>query len=299
MIVYDNISGHHVGYASFLSKLFDVEKVEYSYRKLFYLVWTKKNVFFVTIDEHFFAILFISMLRQIQGLRTSGIHIGSTRLKERNAKTIIKKLILSLLLRLNKVTIISLVSFEYLGNLSFYYKDFIFDPMFCDLGWHGYKNSSVPGKRSDIIVLGFLTREKGMDEIGELARSFPSLSFYHYGKIQEDDTSKLIACNNFKTFGAFPEHLIDSVLTRHKLPIMWCKFSQKYDLSSGAFGKAMQYGIPVYTSGNSYLAYLAVKFNLLRFDDVLDDKLIGSKHSNEMFYELSLAKLKYTLVNLV
>ena len=299
MILYDNLHGHHVGYAEFLSSQFKAPMMEYRVGLIFKVLFTKQNVFFSTIDEHLFTIFLLAMFRNIFGAKTSGLYIGATRLRHKTLKSYIKRLLFRLARNFKNVRFISIISFDYLGNESVYFHDYIYDPMFCDLGWNAASETSNWQDRT-IIVLGYLTEDKGYSDIFDLLKEHSELYVHHYGSVGLGLGAFDNANINFLSHGAFEAEEIDAILTQHKNSIMWCKFKEKYDLSSGAFGKALQYGIPVFVKDGSYLDHLVKQHDILSISDLSCDKcIIGSLNSNEKFYLTARKRLICVLKELV
>lgn len=287
MIIYKNISGHHLEYSEIVSEIVKSDdirnfKLAISIFKFLFI----KNIFLVTIDNSFISFFIFSKVRSFLFLKTKGIVIRSTNLNGTSFKNRLKRYILQNMRADPSITLIAIVDNTYIHNFSNYFDLYIPDLMFYRSNMHC---SSIPSLVSNPIInfVGFINTSKGKDKLKSVLEKNKDYILNHYGHFDNNIVNNFLHLENAIFHGKYKKSCEDFVFKNCKY--VWCYFDSSYDLSSAAFCKSFKYSkIPVVREGG-YLEFVCKKYNLTHAtiinDEIID--VVTSFDSSEFHNHMS------------
>ena len=258
-----NLHGHRKSYVEFMQKEFGA-KTTTKKRQLL----TPESLLFLSIDDTFVLYCLVRFVRSTFGLTTSGFLLSpKSALLPKRFRSRVKRLLLRTLKSINSVNTFLIVpqdldeSFKHISDGWFY------DFQYWDLGERDYgeyenyrlnngngrhvsRLSNAKSDRFTVCSIGYQNPYKGSESFILNYVNKPEIRtkylFVVAGKVSDIGTSDI---GDFENCGGV---VIDKVLAPEELielyassDLVWALYPEHYDHSSGIFGRAIQFGIPV------------------------------------------------------
>lgn len=250
--------GHRKAYIEFISAIFDVIRVGAKGA-----VTTRKPVLFLMIEESFVFFVFASFWRALLGRRTVGLlfrplpAVHATGIRHR-----VKRSILSMMKRVPKIKVLTIVPFEIAPEFSTIADGWIYDFQLWDMSEEGKVDLIPPhgdhlktrirdtakGQRV-ISALGLQDQNKGFDvfatTLSQSEHSDARSLLAFAGKVSTACEPLVVTFAEHGGIG-INRHVTDDELFQMYCvsDAVWCLYDKGYDQASGILGRAIQFGIP-------------------------------------------------------
>ena len=234
---------------------------------------SSRPVFDSMLDSHVFAFLSSAVVRSLRGRCTVGLFFRPGECFFRTSlKYRIKYKLFQAASRLPHVSILTIMPFAVFPRFEEVATGWIYDPQLWDLLHFGFSDDSAfpmlrdllsakANGRRILITLGAQHSDKGFDYLVELWCSSPKVRetflFVVAGKVYPSSVHK---ADLFVKQGGL---LINRRMSDGELiymyrcaNIIWSCYAPVYNQSSGIFGRAVQFGVPVIVREASYLEKL-------------------------------------------
>ncbi|UCU92214.1 glycosyltransferase [Hydrogenophaga taeniospiralis] len=258
--------GHHPSYRDTFARLLAGEASTGAiFSRCFWRLLVKKNVLFATIDADYFGFVVIALLRALQGKSTTGIFLRALQCFRSERKIVypIKRICFTLLCKVPRLKILSIIPHSLHPELKEVSHDWIYDPQMWDLWITGQPvlpdtdlSREVEAKKGDRKVLIFIgegNKIKGFHEfLLQAERNLENFLIVVAGTVANE--FKIPACS-LKNKGVI---IVDRYVTENEIlslykvaDLAWCKYATNYDQASGVFGRALQTGVsPIVREGS-------------------------------------------------
>ena len=312
-------NGHRGMYEDFISSIY---RTKISRKGI--SIFSKKDVFYIMIEESFLNYFISCIFRSILLRKTSGLLFNPlAALRKKSLKAFLKRFALKIL-KINPFVKTFTILPHYIDSD---FRDIsdasIYDFQLWDLSeeqvqnFKDYKNEignpfnikmqsklrAFAKGRKIILSLGAQTKNKGIDDLVNASTFLSSEDFCFVCAGKQDDYSKALLkklpSDRLICFNRFMND-IELFELYAASDFVWCFYSFEYDQASGIFGRASQLGVRSILRKNSLIHKLAVneKFNHIAIDNIFDlkrlslDHKVKNKIKNRDSHKLSTASLK-------
>ena len=323
-----NLHGHRKSYVEFVQKEFGAKATTKKRHLL-----THGPLLFLSIDDTFLLYCFVCFVRSAFGLTTSGFFLTpKSALLPHGIRSRVKRFLLKILKSLKSVNTLLIVPQDLDKDFIKISDGWIYDFQLWDLSERDYKEygnyrsstdngryishlNNIKNCRFTACSIGYHNRYKGSDSFILNYINKPEIQakflFVLGGEISDIKVSKEI--EEFKGCGGV---VIDRVLEPEELielyassDIIWALYPEDYDQSSGIFGRAVQFGIPVVVRKESIIHKICIKNNIehiaitkesvlnLANVKILDPNISRGKEHGAYFRSESVRRLKKVFVN--
>lgn len=286
LIVSSDKGGHRESYVNLFAELLAQKNISVREAKLSSgLIKSRDPLFFLLIEDHFIQYIYIALARALRGRLTVGLLFrGMEVTRNLTIRHSLKGFALKTLKAIPSVRTISIIPFSANERLQKFTDNWINDPQYWDL--HSSPESSAAFSeelrglargRKVVVALGVLNGKKGFDFFCDCLRRWggdgSDWLFIAAGKV---DLGSAGTAENFERNGG---KLYNRYITEQELftfyeiaDFIWAAYSPDYNQSSGVFGRAFQYSIPVLVRKNSvselYGREIGAEMIALDFGDV-------------------------------
>ena len=248
-------SGHRPEYIDFCEEVLPGRR-----KRLVVAFFSKKPLLFLMVEEGVFQFFFVSMMRSLVGLKTSGLVFrAGEAIRSNTLRHRIKCGLFRALKKKSKVRLLSIVPFFVDSKIEAICDDWVYDFQFLDKDFLMRR-----GERKDIdrfvaeirkqaqgrkvvCAIGKQDKGKGFEKFCELYATSQSVRdrylFVSGGRVSNNCLSFSI---NFEDSGGrlYNRFINDSELIAlyEVSDVIWACYSPEYDQSSGVLGRAYQFG---------------------------------------------------------
>ena len=272
-----NLQGHRKSYVEFVQKEFGARTTAKKRQLL-----TLGPLLFLSIDDTFLLYCLVCFVRSTFGLTTSGFFLSpKSALLPKRFRSRVKRLLLKMLKSVNSVNTFLIVPQDLDENFKNISDGWIYDFQFWDLSekdyaeYEDYRLNNSNGRhvshlcnaksgRFTVCSIGSQNLYKGgesfiLNYVNNLEIREKYL-FVVAGVISDIRISEIIG--DFENCGGVvinkmlaPEELIELYASSD---IVWALYPENYDQSSGIFGRAIQFGIPVVVRSESIIHKICI-----------------------------------------
>ena len=278
--------GHRQHYIDLLGSLFNLEPLCKAFGpKLFVKLLQTNKLVLATFDDNILLGVCLSFARAILGKNTTSIVLrpSSCFIDEGASLTArlrgkLKFLCCSFINKFSRINLISIVSADFDPRFRKIARYFLIDPQFWDM--HDGTILREPQKsplsdeilkiangRQIVSIFGTLTPIRGYDFLADIMAKNPKLSDQILAVAAGKSLPGCEKINEkFENSGGL---LIDRHLTDQEIEslylashLVWACYAPHYDISSGIFGRAMQFDVQAIIRKDSFLEHFAKKNSL-------------------------------------
>ena len=230
-------------------------------------LFNAEKLFILTIDDDYFLYSLLGVIRSIFKKRTVALMCAPERffVNIYNLKSVLKRLIFKLNLYFEFFEIFTIVPHSYDYRYKEISKDWIYDPHLWNLRVTNkleikstkLSESILKRKKNKkiIIYIGKSSSHKGFNEFIEFVRNNKRKYIGVVGGILTTEYNYVRRYKNFILVNRFIND--DELVSLYKIAdLIWCRYAENYNQSSGIFGYAIQTGCNVIFRENSTISKL-------------------------------------------
>lgn len=257
MIYQNEIGGHREGYAATISeitglKIYQSKNLILDLRMLI----QQKTIINICIEDGVISFFIISLIRAFLQKKTIGLMMSPWDCYRENKTTdIFRRNAFILLKKFSHVQTICIVPFDVDTRYKNIADHWIYDPEFWDMNVFKDRqtlleeineHNNAESQKINLLYFGHISEDKGFNFLARIflnnKRLFSKFDLSIVGKIPNSYASEVA---KLRESGAniIDDYVSDEYMLKLIMnsSILWCCYSEKYDASSGIFGRAIQF----------------------------------------------------------